>query len=50
MNYFGSAISAALSLVLTFDESLAEIVFLSLRVSLGAVAIAAIVGLPLGDW
>ncbi len=45
---FGDALSAALALVIGFDETLTEIVVLSLRVSLTAVAIAAIIGLPVG--
>ncbi len=45
---FGDALSQALALVIGFDETLTEIVALSLRVSLTAVAIAAIIGLPVG--
>ena len=45
---FGDALSAALALVIGFDENLVEIVALSLRVSLTAVAIAAVIGLPVG--
>jgi len=45
---FGAAFEAALSLVLGLDADLAEIVLLSLRVSLAAVAIAAAIGLPTG--
>ncbi|MEQ8194618.1 MAG: ABC transporter permease [Rhodospirillales bacterium] len=45
---FSAAIGKALSLVLTFDPNLAEIVVLSLRVSLSAVFFAAAIGLPLG--
>ncbi|MCH7864262.1 MAG: ABC transporter permease [Proteobacteria bacterium] len=45
---FGGALSQALALVIGFDENLVEIVALSLRVSLTAVAIAAIIGLPVG--
>ncbi len=48
MNDFGSAFSTALALVATADPAVAQIVGLSLRVSLTAVAIAAVVGLPLG--
>jgi tungstate transport system permease protein len=44
----GSAFSTALGLVLAGDPALAAIVGLSLRVSFTAVAIAALVGLPLG--
>ena len=45
---FGGALSQALALVIGFDENLVEIVALSLRVSLTAVAIAAVIGLPVG--
>jgi len=44
------AFSEAWRLVVTFDAELREIVGLSLLVSLGAVAIAAVVGLPFGAW
>ncbi len=43
-----AALSTALALLLGLDAKLVEIVLLSLRVSLSAVAIAAILGLPLG--
>jgi len=39
---------AAVSMVVSLDPNLTEIVGLSLQVSLGAVAIAAVIGLPLG--
>jgi tungstate transport system permease protein len=42
------ALNAALALLLGLDPKLVEIVLLSLRVSLSAVAIAALLGLPLG--
>ncbi|HTF15907.1 MAG TPA: ABC transporter permease [Burkholderiales bacterium] len=42
------ALSAALALLAGLDSKLVEIVLLSLRVSLSAVAIAALFGLPLG--
>lgn len=48
MNEFSSAVSAALSMIVTLDAGLLEIVLLSLRVSLSAVVIASIVALPLG--
>ncbi len=48
MTDFSEAFAAALSLVLGLDRSLTEIVALSLRVSLTAVAIAALIGLPVG--
>lgn len=48
MTDFGAAFIAALNLILDLDSSLSEIVLLSLRVSLTAVALATIIGLPLG--
>jgi tungstate transport system permease protein len=45
---FSAAFGKALSLVISFDPDLAEIVALSLRVSLSAVFFAALIGLPLG--
>lgn len=42
------AFAAAFSLIVHFDRNLAEIVTLSLQVSLTAVLLAALVGLPLG--
>ena len=42
------ALTTALVLVLGLDAALVEIVLLSLRVSLSAVALAAVLGLPLG--
>lgn len=42
------ALSTALTLLVGLDSKLVEIVLLSLRVSLSAVAIAALLGLPLG--
>ncbi len=48
MQDFGDAFSLALSLVLTADPDLLEIVGLSLRVSLTAVAVACVLGLPIG--
>jgi len=42
------ALTAALALLVGLDAKLIEIVLLSLRVSVSAVAIAALVGLPLG--
>ncbi len=48
MTDFSDALTTALTLVATMDRDLTEIVLLSLRVSLTAVAIAAIIGLPLG--
>ena len=48
MQDFGAAFLHAFELLLSFDPDLMEIVGLSLEVSLIAVAIAAIVGMPLG--
>ena len=48
MNDLGTALQLALGLIAAGDPALAQIVLLSLRVSLTAVAIAALVGLPLG--
>jgi tungstate transport system permease protein len=42
------ALNAAFALLVVLDPNLVEIVVLSLRVSLSAVAIAALLGLPLG--
>lgn len=48
MNDLGSALATAASLVATADPAMMRIVALSLQVSVTAVAIAALVGLPLG--
>ena len=48
MNDIGVAFASAFSMVAGFDKDLAEIVALSLGVSLSAVLIAAVIGLPLG--
>ena len=48
MTDIGEAIAAAFSLVYHLDRDLGEIVLLSLQVSVGAVAVASIIGLPLG--
>ncbi|MBX6392119.1 MAG: ABC transporter permease [Burkholderiales bacterium] len=48
MNEISLAFSQAAALIAQFDPTLLEIVLLSLRVSLSAVAIAALIGLPLG--
>jgi tungstate transport system permease protein len=45
---FGQAVLSALHLIAGFDAKLAQIVGLSLEVSLSAVVIAAAIGLPLG--
>jgi tungstate transport system permease protein len=44
----GAAAATALNLVLTADPAVAQIVALSLRVSLSALLVAALIGLPLG--
>ncbi len=48
MDDFGDAFAAAFNLIATLDPDLAEIVGLSLQVSLTAVALASLIGLPLG--
>ncbi len=48
MNDFSSALWTAVDLVTTFDPDLVEIVVLSLKISLMAVLVAALIGLPLG--
>ena len=48
MQDFGDAFGLAFRLVLSADPDLIEIVWLSLRVSLMAVVIACVIGLPLG--
>ena len=47
MNEFSSAVGSAVSMILTLDADLVEIVLLSLQVSLSAVVIASLVALPL---
>ena len=44
----GDAFAAAMALIINFESSLAEIVLLSLQVSIIAVAIACLIGLPIG--
>jgi tungstate transport system permease protein len=48
MNEFSAAIGSAVSMILTLDADLVEIVLLSLQISLSAVIIASVVALPLG--
>jgi len=48
MTDFTAAFTAAITLVATFDGILVEIVGLSLQVSLAAVAVASLIGLPVG--
>lgn len=50
MQDLGEALRIAFGLVLSGDTSLAEIVFLSLRVSLSAMVVACFIGLPLGAF
>ena len=45
---FGAAFGDAFHLLLTFDAGLMEIIGLSLRVSLTAVLVSGLIGLPLG--
>ncbi len=48
MDNLSQALDAAARLIVTFDRDLAEIVLLSLKISLTAVGLAALIGLPLG--
>ena len=48
MQDFGQAFSLAFQLVLSLDADLVEIITLSLRVSLTAVAVSCLIGLPIG--
>jgi tungstate transport system permease protein len=48
MQDFGAAFGLALQLIVAGDPALTEIILLSLKVSLSAVAIAGAIGLPLG--
>ncbi len=48
MQDFGAAFSQAFALILSGDADLMEIIALSLRVTIAAVAIACAIGLPLG--
>lgn len=48
MQDFGEAFRLAFELVITADPDLLEIIALSLRVSLTAVAVACVIGLPVG--
>ena len=50
MGEFASAIAAAVSLILSADADLLEIIVLSLQINLLAVAAAAAIGLPLGAY
>jgi tungstate transport system permease protein len=48
MSRLGDAFVTALQLLTSLDRELAEIVLLSLRISLSAVALAVLIGMPLG--
>jgi tungstate transport system permease protein len=48
MHDFGAAFGAALALIVEMDGALVEIILLSLQVTLSALAIACLVGMPLG--
>ena len=48
MQDFGQAFALAFQLIVSADPTLSEIILLSLRVSLGAVAIASVIGLSIG--
>jgi tungstate transport system permease protein len=50
MQDFSEAFGLAFALVGSLDPDLVEIVLLSLRVSLSAMLIAGLIGLPLGAW
>jgi tungstate transport system permease protein len=50
MNDFASALAEAFRLIATLDASLGEIVVLSLRVSISATCLAALLGLPVGAF
>jgi len=48
MQDFGEAVSLALTLIMSLDADLLEIIGLSLRVSLSALIVSCVLGLPLG--
>ena len=50
MDSIAQGIADAFGLLIRFDPDLYEIIGMSLRVTLSAVAIAALIGLPLGAW
>ncbi len=50
MNSFGQGFWDAWTLIIFFDPDLYEIIFLSLRVTITAVIIASVIGLPIGAW
>ena len=45
-----NALAEAFRLIITLDPDLFEILWLSIRVSLVALAISAVISLPLGTW
>jgi len=50
MQSFSDAFLEALALLVAFDGDLREIILLSLQVSLSAVVVASLIGLPAGAW
>ncbi len=50
MDSISTGLMEAFRLILTLDSDLVEIVLLSLQVTVTAVAIASLIGLPLGAW
>ncbi|HHI71395.1 MAG TPA: ABC transporter permease subunit [Rhodobacteraceae bacterium] len=50
MNEIAQGIADAFRLIVTLDPDLIEVIALSLRVTLTAVLIASLIGLPLGAW
>ncbi len=50
MSGIGQGFWDAWVLILTFDADLYEIIFLSLQVTVSAVIIASVIGLPMGAW
>lgn len=50
MDFFTQALSAAFKLIIQFDFKVWQIVWVSLKISMAAVVIAAIVAIPLGSW
>ena len=50
MEFYGQAISQAVGLILSGDPALAEVFWLSVKVSTSALLIACVIGLPLGAF
>ena len=48
MDYFSSAFNAALALIFSFDRGVYTVVWTSLHISIVAVALASLLGIPLG--